>query len=58
MDANGGVPRRLTTNSGNEQPLRWLNDKTVMFKADVMPTAESIVYSGSFAQVYTVGIEG
>ena len=58
MDANGGIPRRLTTNSGSELPLRWLNDKTVMFKADVMPTAQSIIYSGSFAQVYTVGIEG
>ena len=29
-----------------------------MFKADIMPTAQSIIYSGSFAQVYTVGIEG
>ena len=58
MDADGGVPRRLTTNSGNELPLRWLNDNTVIFKTDLMPTAQSIIFSGSFAQVYTVDIKG
>ncbi len=58
MDADGGVPHRLTTNSGSEQPMRWLDNKTVMFRADVMPSTESIIFSGSFPQIYTVGIEG
>ena len=58
-DADGGEPKRLTTNSGNEYPLRWLNDTTVMFKSADMPTAKSIVFpSGGFPQVYTVGIGG
>lgn len=58
MDADGGVPHRITTNSGNELPLKWLNDNTVLFKTDIMPSAESIIFSGSFPQVYSVGIEG
>lgn len=59
VDANGGIPQRLTTNSGNEYPLRWLDNSTVIFKAAVMPTAKSIMFaSGTFPQVYTVSISG
>ena len=58
MDADGGVPHRITTNSGNETPLRWLDNATVLFKTDIMPSAQSIIFSGSFPQVYSVGIDG
>lgn len=59
MDADGGIPHRLTTNSGNEYPLRWTDNSTVAFKSADMPSAKSIVFPGGlFPQVYTVGIDG
>ncbi len=35
--ATGGTPRRLTTNSGNEKPLPFLNDSTLIFNASHLP---------------------
>lgn len=35
--ANGGTPRRLTTNSGNEKPLTFLNDSILLFNASQLP---------------------
>ena len=58
MNANGGIPKRVTTNSGNEYPLRWKDNYTIMFKASIMPTAKSIIFAGSYPQVYTVGMDG
>lgn len=58
MDANGGIPKRVTTNSGSEYPLRWKDNYTIMFKASIMPTAKSIIFAGSYPQVYTVGMDG
>ena len=37
VNSKGGVPRRLTTNSGNETPLTFSDDNHVMFSASVMP---------------------
>ena len=58
MDANGGIPRRVTTHSGNEYPLRWKDNSTILFKSSMMPTTNSIIFAGSFPQVYAVGIDG
>lgn len=58
MNANGGMPKRVTTNSGSEYPLRWKDNSTIMFKASIMPTAKSIIFAGSYPQVYTVGMDG
>ena len=58
MDANGGIPKRVTTNSGSEYPLRWKDNYTIMFKASIMPTAKSIIFAGSYPHVYTVGMDG
>ena len=56
---DGGTPRRLTTDSGNETPLCFLNDATVLFEATDMPTAQSILFaSRSFPQVYQVSTSG
>lgn len=57
VDAAGGRPRRLTTHSGNEAVRGWLNDSTVVFAADIMPSPEDL--NGPFAsQTYTVGLDG
>ena len=56
---DGGTPTRLTTDSGNETPLWFLNDDTVLFEATNLPTAKSILFaSRSFPQVYQVGTSG
>ena len=55
----GGTPKRLTTDSGNETPLCFLDDKTVLFEATVMPSAKSILFaSRSFPQVYQASTDG
>lgn len=59
IDKNGGSPKRLTTDSGNETPLCFLDGKTVLFEATDMPTAQSILFaSRSFPQVYQVSTSG
>ncbi len=57
IDADGGTPRRLTTNSGNETPRAFLNDSTVLFSANVLPLV-SAAQPGIFQQVYAVNIAG
>ena len=59
VDKDGGTPKRLTTDSGNETPLCFLDNKTVLFEATNMPTARSILFvSRSFPQVYQVNTDG
>lgn len=55
----GGVPCRLTTDSGNEYPMAWKNDSTVLLSAAIMPKATSILFPSSiFPQVYEVSTHG
>ncbi len=59
INKDGGTPTRLTTDSGNETPLCFLDDATVLFEATDMPTAQSILFvSRSFPQVYQVSTSG
>ena len=59
IDKEGGTPKRLTTDSGNETPLCFKDDGTVLFEATDMPTAQSILFaSRSFPQVYQVSTSG
>ncbi len=59
VDKDGGAPKRLTTDSGNETPLCFLDNGTVLFEATNMPTAKSILFaSRSFPQVYQVSTTG
>ena len=53
VDAEGGTPLRLTTNSASESPLAFLNDTTVLYSSQLQPSAEAAM--GPFqAQVYSV----
>ena len=55
----GGTPKRLTTDSGNETPLCFLDNDHVLFEATIMPTAKSILFADrSFPQVYQVSTHG
>ena len=59
INANGGAPTRLTTNSGSELPVAFKDNEHVLFSANVMPTAQSNLFaSREFSQVYEVSIQG
>ena len=59
ISKDGGTPKRLTTDSGSETPLCFLDNGTVLFEATIMPTAQSILFaSRSFPQVYQVSTDG
>lgn len=58
VNANGGVPKRLTTSSGTELPVAYKNNETVLFLSLQMPSAESIIFPGTYEQVYEVGTNG
>lgn len=53
VDTAGGTPVRLTTHSGSEVARGWLNDSTVVFSADIMPSPEDL-NGPFFIQTYTV----
>ena len=55
VDARGGKPRRLTTHSGSETPLTFINDSTLLFSANVRHSREAILGPNS-AQAYTIDI--
>ena len=59
INANGGAPARLTTNSGSELPVAFKDNDHVLFSANVMPTAQSNLFaSREFSQVYEVSTQG
>ena len=56
---DGGTPRRLTTDSGDEYPMTWRDNSHVLLRASIMPTAKSIIFDGAtFPQVYEVSATG
>lgn len=59
VSKEGGTPVRLTTHSGSETPVTFLDEETVLFSANILPSAESIQFpSGQFSQIYAVNIKG
>ena len=53
--ASGGTPRRLTTNSGNETPLTFLNDSILLFNASQLP-GEKSSRAPFLTQIYSVNV--
>lgn len=60
VSKEGGEPRRLTTHSGSETPLVFKDAEHLLFSANVMPSAEAVVFpaNGQFRQVYQVPVTG
>ena len=57
VDAHGGRPRKLTTHSGQERPLSFLDNAHILFSSSIMPSAEST--NGAFlGQTYMVDTLG
>ena len=56
---DGGTPKRLTTDSGDEYPMTWRDNSHILLQASIMPTAKSIIFAdGTFPQVYEVSTDG
>lgn len=57
VNAKGGTPKRLTTHSGSEMPLGFLNDSTILFSANMQPAQRAA--QGAFqAQTYQMPLKG
>ena len=55
----GGSPKRLTTHSGKEVPVAFLDNEHVLFSTFLTPTTENIQFPSSlFSQLYQVSITG
>ncbi len=55
----GGEPKRLTSNSGDETPVTFKDNNTVLYQTVGMPTPQSIFFANaSFPQVYEISTEG
>lgn len=59
IDAKGGAPTRLTTNSGSETPIAFADNDHVLYSASLQPTAQSIIFGdNTFPQIYKVSTKG
>ncbi len=59
VSKKGGVPKRLTTNSASEYPEAFLNEKEILYTAEIMPSTEYGQFPGSsFKQAYKVSVDG
>lgn len=53
--ADGGVPTRLTTHSGHETPLTFLNDSILLFNASILPGPTSS-RAPFLSQIYSLNV--
>ena len=56
VSATGGTPRRLTTFTGNESPLAFLNDSTVIYSTSELASAESSRFTTRLTRTYAVNL--
>lgn len=56
---DGGAPERVTTNSGSEIPVAFLDSQHIIYKSVGMRSTEDLVFpSATFSMLYQVGIDG
>lgn len=53
--AIGGVPKRLTTYSGNETPLTFLNDSILLFNSSILP-GQYTSRAPFLSQIYSINV--
>ena len=59
MSKDGGTPKRLTTDSGDETPIIWRDNSHVLFSAALWTEPKSTIFpSRQFPQVYEVDVNG
>lgn len=56
VDAKGGTPRRVTTSSGSESPLAFIDDTTVIYQSSEGPSRETSRHPTRLSRTYAVDI--
>lgn len=56
VDAKGGTPRRITTASGTETPVVFLNTATVLYQSSEGPSRETTRHPSRLTRTYSVDI--
>lgn len=56
VEATGGTPRRLTTSSGTEKPLAFLDGSRVLYSTSEGPSRETSRHPSRLTRTYTVDI--
>lgn len=56
VDANGGTPVRLTTSSGSELPLAFIDPKTVIFQSSDLTSEQTSRHPTRLTRVYAIDI--
>lgn len=56
---DGGAPKRVTTNSGSEIPVAFLDAQHLIYKASGMRSTDDLVFpSSTFPMLYQISIDG
>ncbi|MDO5570304.1 MAG: S41 family peptidase [Bacteroidales bacterium] len=58
ISKDGGIPKRITTYEGNVYPQSFLGNDTIIYMTMMMPSAEYSQFPGSYAQLYSVSLNG
>lgn len=56
IDAKGGTPRRLTTSSGTEMPLAFIDANTLIFSSSDAPSRESSRHPSRLTRTYSIDV--
>ncbi len=56
VDAGGGTPRRITTSSGSEIPLAFINPSTVIYSSSEGPSRETSRHPSRLTRTYSIDI--
>lgn len=56
VDAKGGTPRRITTSSGSEKPLAFIDATTVIYSSSEGPSRETTRHPWRLTRTYSVDI--
>lgn len=56
VDAKGGTPRRITTSSGSEKPLAFIDPSTVIYSTSEGPSRETTRHPSRLTRTYSVDI--
>lgn len=56
VSAKGGTPRRLTTSSGTEKPLAFIDDDKVIYSSTDQPSRESSRHPSRLTRTYSIDI--
>ncbi len=59
VNRKGGTPKRVTTHSGNEIPVGFKDQNTILYQAALMQSPKDAQFPSSiFSQIYEISVDG